>query len=412
MPRQGQTDPARQAGNTAADLFDDLAEGGERRDPTQQRDIPTTDPVAEMDQDAPGGDPTGLDTDAFQPPSGGTGETGFDEDYWRRKLGGGTGVSQSLGGGGNFFGTGPEANKDLEAILMDTGLPELDAKQLAAFAAAKQAQTMQAEKAFTEERDTLMEDMFGRGMQRSTVAGEAGGRMLEGRARTMAGIEAQDMMSRMQQQNVLAQRRQQGAAISGDIRGKFRAAQATEHAAASQANATRAMASAQVKSAEIAARSRMATTMAELDLKRELGLGDLALRGGMLDLERDKLDYSYWAKEGDWASAINQIKEQEPALWEKIAGFASAALSTKRVKHITCDAAPRGWMREKIMSVVLKSWRYLWDRKGTERYGLVIESAPAEFSNGPTMNIPAIVNYLIATVQLQQSEIDELKERA
>lgn len=296
-------------------LFDDLANGGARRDPdTQGRGdagSAATNPAG-----------TGEDGPMFAAPSGGTGETGFDEDYWKKKLTGGTGVKFNANvGGGNFFGSGPGANKDLEAILMDAGLPELDAKQLAAFALAKESQKLEAGNVFTTQKDALMEDMFGRGMQRSTVAGEAGGRMLEGQARTMAGIEAQDAMARLQQQNVLADRVQKGAMVSGDIRSKFRSAQAQENAAASQANATRSIAAAQVASAEIGARSRMATTMAELDLKRELGLGDLSLRESQFGQE---LDYKYWAKEGDWANAMEQIKARQPSLFDKILGFAGA----------------------------------------------------------------------------------------
>ena len=270
--------------------------------------------------------PTGATPTAPQPargtPAPGTpSNQGFDEEFWKKNLLGGTGVSTALGGGGNYFGTGPGANADLEAILLNAGLPALDAKTMAAFAKAKEAQMMQAEGVFTTDRDALMEDLFGRGMQRSTVAGEAGGRMLEGQARTLAGIEAQDAMAQMGQQNILADRLQKGAMASGDTRSKFRAAQATENAAGSNANAYRAMANANVKAAEIGARSRMATTMAELDLKRELGLG-------ALDLQGDQLDFSYWAKEGDWANQIDQINEKEPAWWEKalggIAGFAGS----------------------------------------------------------------------------------------
>jgi len=298
-------------------FFDDLANGGARRDPDAQGRGGAIDDGGQV---VPEGDAGPM----FEGPSGGTGETGFDEDYWRKKLMGGTGVKFDPGaGGGNFFGSGPGSNKDLEAILMDSGLPELDAKQLAAFALAKESQKMEASNVFTTQKDQLMEDMFGRGMQRSTVAGEAGGRMLEGQARTMAGIEAQDAMARLQQQNVLADRVQKGAMASGDVRAKFRSAQATENAAASQANATRSMAAAQVASAEIGARSRMATTMAELDLKRELGLGDLALRESQFGQD---LDYRYWAKEGDWANAMAQIKEQQPSLFDKILGFAGAII--------------------------------------------------------------------------------------
>jgi hypothetical protein len=332
----GQRDPARQAGgNNAADLYgdlagdrdlsdptglyDDLANGGPRRDPNQTRGT-----------GGEGGEAAGEDGGPNIPQipgiEGGTGATGFDEEYWRKVLSGGTGVDQRLGYGANYSGAGLDYNKDLEAYLLREGLPELDAQTLAAFQAAKEAQMGQADKAFTTERDALMEDMFGRGMQRSTVAGEAGGRALEGRARTMAGIEAQTMMAQLQQQNVLADRLQRGAATAGDIRSKFRQAQATENAAASQANATRAMAQAQMKSAEIAARSRMALGMAELDLKRELGLGDLAIKQGQLELGYDRLDYDYWAKEGDWANALEQIKMQQPSTFDKILGFAGAIL--------------------------------------------------------------------------------------
>jgi hypothetical protein len=297
-------------------FFDDLANGGARRDPDAQGRGQATDNGG---QEVPAG--TG-DSPMFEGPTGGTGETGFDEEFWRKKLMGGTGVEFDASvGGGNFFGSGPRANMDLEKVLMDAGLPELDAQQLAAFAKAKESQQLEANKVFTTQKDQLMEDMFGRGMQRSTVAGEAGGRMLEGQARTMAGIEAQDAMSRLQQQNVLADRVQKGAMASADTRAKFRSAQASENAAASQANATRSMAAAQVASAEIGARSRMATTMAELDLKRELGLGDLALRESQFGQD---LDYRYWAKEGEWANAMAQIKEQQPSLFDKILGFAGA----------------------------------------------------------------------------------------
>jgi len=267
------------------------------------------------------------------PPAGGTGGAGagipgqgFDEEYWKKMLTGGVGGGGApLGGGGNVFGAGPGANADLEAILMQQGLPALDAQTLSAFVAAREAQMQQAQGQFTVGRDALMEDMFGRNMQRSTVAGEAGGRMLEGQARTLAGIEAQDAMARLGQQNVMADRLQRGAATAGDIRGKYRSAQASENAAASSANATRAIASAQIQAADIASRSRMSIAMAELDLKRELGLG-------ALDIQGDQLDFSYWAKEGDWASGIAMIKESEPTWWESLLGFTGAVLPEKTVE--------------------------------------------------------------------------------
>jgi len=176
---------------------------------------------------------------------------------------------------------------------------------------------LQAQGVFTTEKDALLEDLFGRGMQRSTVAGESGGRMLEGQARTLAGIEANDAMARLGQQNTLADRVQKGAMAASDTRARVRAAQASENAAASGANATRAMASANLKAAEIGARSRMATTMAELDLKRELGLGDL-------DLRADQLDFSYWAKEGDWANQMDLVQENKPEWWQTVLGVGGA----------------------------------------------------------------------------------------
>jgi hypothetical protein len=155
----------------------------------------------------------------------------------------------------------------------------------------------------------------------------------------------------------------------------------------------------------------MATAMAELDLKRELGFGDLALREQELDLRdqwnKEEMDYRYWAREGDWGSAINQIKEQEPSWWEKTLGFVGGLFSTKKVKRILAESAPRYVMRQHILDAPIRTWRYIWS--GERRHGIVLEDAP-EFARGPFLDVPNILNHLIATVQLQQAEIDALKE--
>lgn len=255
----------------------------------------------------------------------------FDEEYWKTFLTNGVGSSRSSAiansGAGSYIGAGAGANKDLEAILLSTELPGLDANTLKAFSAAKEAQMLDAEKVYTDERDKLLMDLFGKNMQRSTVAGEAGSDLLESRARTLANIEASDLAAKLGQQNILADRLQKGAETSGQIRSSFRAAQASENAAASQAAAARAMAAANVASAEISANANMATTMAELEVKRELGLGDLELKAQEIGLGWAGLDQAYWAKEGDWANAINMINEQEPSWWERVLGFSGGILS-------------------------------------------------------------------------------------
>lgn len=278
------------------------------------------------------GQPSNVDIDRVTPAlptssNGGSWQNVIDaggggnyQDYLNQALGNlsGYGINTS---GGNAYGSGVGGTADLEKILLNAGLPALDAQTLAAFAKAREAQLLQAEGVYTTEKDALLEDLFGRGMNRSTVAGEAGGRLLEGQARTLADIESNTALASLQQQNVLADRLQQGAIASGDLRARYRAAQATENAAASNANATRALASANVQAAEINATSKMAATMAELDLKRELGLAELA-QG------QDQLDYSYWAKEGDWKVSTAAIDAGKPEWWQTLLGIGGAVASS------------------------------------------------------------------------------------
>lgn len=294
-----------QAGAFFDKFFDDLFNSGPRRDPnatSNNNAAPAAAPQVEQELGADsslnwntptGAAPQGLE--AYLRMLGG-GMGGFGGGFWN-----------SGGGGGNHGRT-----DDLEAIMLSGRLPDLDKATLERLEQMKQAQLMAAMKVFGEGKDALLEDLFGRGVNRSTIAGEAGERMLTGQAQTLSGIESDAAQRYLGLQSQLADRRLQGASSAGQIRASMYASD--QQRAVGMANAQ-----AQVAAARMNNATRMALGMQELDLKRDLGFGELALGERSL-AERARqfdegLDFQRWA-----------FEESQPSFLDKILGFAGAVI--------------------------------------------------------------------------------------
>jgi hypothetical protein len=286
------------------DFWEDLTESGPRRDPNAS---PTNNNTGGGTAPTDGKAPIstkGID-DYNTPPDGGVRSL---EEYLRA-LGGGSGFSSGGGGGG---GTAPSRFADLEAIMLSNKLPNLDKATLERLALIKNAQTTAAGKVFGEGKDALLEDLFGRGIQRSTIAGETGERLLTGQAQTMAGIEGEAGARHLALQGQLADRRLKGASSAGNIRADLARTNAQRAVGMAQAGAT-------VAAARMNNATRMALGMRELDLKRDLGFAELNLGerslGERMRQFDEELAYNKW-----------QYEDSKPKWWEKALGFAGAIL--------------------------------------------------------------------------------------
>lgn len=213
------------------------------------------------------------------------------------------------GGGGSviFPGALGGVDKKIRDMLLNAGqLPELDPSTLADLEKMRAAQLASAENVYGEQKDLLLEDLYGRGMQRSTVAGKTGAALMKNRAEVLAGIEGQMGAAKLQQRNLQAERQMQGALGLGDLNVRHQANAVQLSVGISQANAEFARTAAMERIALLEDATNRALGFGRLNLDAELGRGDLALRSRELD---DKM---------------YMFKKSRPSVLDKILGFAGA----------------------------------------------------------------------------------------
>lgn len=109
----------------------------------------------------------------------------------------------------NFIGNIGANASELKAIRdkmeQDKGLATLDPQTLANLQAMKQAQIGELDLSFKENKDQLLQDLYGRGMQNSTVALDQSGRLLYGRDQIQRQIGSDDAQRQIGLQQFITQ---------------------------------------------------------------------------------------------------------------------------------------------------------------------------------------------------------------
>lgn len=311
--------------------------------------------------------------------------------------GGGVGP-MAYGGSRGFSGGGANVDPRVAEILLNQGaLPQLDEATLAELAKSRTAALEQADYVYDRDKAALMEDLWGRGMNRSTVAGDAGDRMLGQRAAILAQIEADAANRGISLREGIAGRQLQGASAYGDLSVRQNATAAQERVGMAEVGAKHAQIGAQMKIAQM-----------EDSTRRYLGEGDLDIRKGDLGLRQDELSFRKEAFEKELEFNKYQYKDSKPKWWERVISAATSIFSSIEFKDVVDPEPNTADALEEITKVPLFRWNY----KGEERVrlGPVIEASSEAFSaDGMTLDIANILGLLIGAVQEQQKMINELK---
>jgi hypothetical protein len=154
-------------------------------------------------------------------------------------------------------------------------LPELDARSLADLAAIRSAQEAQLEQTFGAERDQLLRQLFGSGVERSTIAGRAGEQLLGQRAQAGLELESQAGQRRLGLRQSLADLNLRQASTIAQGLSSFQDARSRVQAASIQGNA-------QVEAARLSSQAQLNIAGLQDATRRFLGLGEL-------DFERESL---------------------------------------------------------------------------------------------------------------------------
>lgn len=174
---------------------------------------------------------------------------------------------QGGGRGGALGELGGLAKMLLERGGSLPGLPEDLQAQLDQILSSELADT---EASFDTQKDDLVRRLFGQGLQRSTIAGDVGGRLVEGEARALSAVRSAAAQRALQLRTEIANRNLQAAGIA--------------------ANALGAKLQGEVGFANVAAqnaRTGAMVSIAAMENQTRLHLGEQQLA-----LDRDRFDFS------------------------------------------------------------------------------------------------------------------------
>lgn len=283
-------------------------------------------------------------------------------------------------------------------------------------AAIRESEQLQADERFEQGRAQLLEDLFGRGVQRSTLAQDDAGRLLEGQARVDAEIAARhagrEISLRQDARNFLLTQ----ATTIGDLLARDRATSAQVSVAGIGAQA-------QVSSAEIAAAAQNNATAARLRLgiledstRRALGFGDLSLREQALltntELTREEFGLRRELAEIAADATVRAAEAERPTLLDRILGGVGAVFSSREYKRdIAEDETFQEEVVEALLDMPIKGYRYNWDDK---RYlGTILEEAHSYFRdprNPRAVDLNSLIFALVAAVQFLSRSLEEVRE--
>lgn len=167
----------------------------------------------------------------------------------------------------------------IKQIKSDPGqLAALDAQSETDLEAIKNAQLAAAENVFSDERDQLLRDLFGRGVQQSTIAGEAGGRLLGRRAQVLAEIEGEAGARRIGLRQDIRDARLRALLGAGQLQNQRFDASVRLKVGMAQVDAQNRATGASLKIAAMNDATRRQLGLAELALNEKLGTRGLDIQ--------------------------------------------------------------------------------------------------------------------------------------
>jgi hypothetical protein len=227
------------------------------------------------------------------------------------------GPAPGAGGGGGGGGYGSRIASELMARKGQ--LSDLDPETQARLAKVKEAELMMLDKTMSEQSAQLLENMFGRGIQRSTIAGRVGEQLVASQGIARAGIESSAAQRYIGIQKDISDRAVAEAQVAVQDLSSLR--QYKVGMAGVDAENRRTAAS--LKMAAMETSAKMAIAQGQL----ELGYGQLDLGYAGLDLDRDKFDWSqtqYWEnlKRQDRSLDLQEkgLKNQSRSNWMGVLG--------------------------------------------------------------------------------------------
>lgn len=226
----------------------------------------------------------------------------------------------SVGGRGGALGE----LGDLAKMLLEQGgdLAALPADLQEQLAQIQESELADAKASFSSQRKDLLRSLFGQGLNRSTIAGDVGSRLVEGEARALSAVRSAAAQRALQLRADIANRRLQAAGVAANALGAKLQGEVGFANVAAQNARTGAMLS-------IAAMENQ-TRLAQLDFQKESF-------SQSLELDRDKFDFSREAffSNQDLQRELAQLQANtqlsiadkgKPSVWERIFGGIGAAI--------------------------------------------------------------------------------------
>lgn len=289
-------------------------------------------------------------------------------------------------------------NKLIEQITSNPGaLADLDEETLANLEAIKQAQFSQAEEVYTDEKNALLRDLFGRSVERSTVAGEAGGRLLSRRAGVLAGIEGQAGERNIALRQNIRDARLQALLGGGQLLNERFDSNVRLRVGMAQVDAENARTNAQLKIAAIEDATNRALGFAGLGLKEQLGMRELDIMQQRADTEASM-------------SSFNKKKSILGMIGTGIGSIIGLFSHSSLKENIENFNKERALKLVKDLNVVRYNYRE-GTGLGSERrhVGVMADQSPEEISTGHFIVEGDTIFTLVAAVQALAEKVEELE---
>jgi hypothetical protein len=306
----------------------------------------------------------------------------------------GGGDTRIDGGGGGDFG------KIMDLIMENPGaLAELDEGTLQSLEQIRQSQLAGAEQAFGDEKNALLRDLFGRGVQRSTIAGEAGGRLLSRRAAVLAGIEGEAGARNINLRQNIRDARLQALLGGGQLQNQRFDSQVRLKVGMAQVAAENRRTSAQLKIAALQDATTRDLGFGELGLKEQLGMREL-------DIQQQRADTEASAQSFQKKKSI--IASIGSGILGAIGLFSHSVLKENIEDFNTEDAL-------KViedLEVVKYNYRPGFGLGHERRHvGVLADHSPEEISTGHSVVEGDAIFTLVAAVQALVKRVKELEDK-
>lgn len=342
-------------------------------------------------------------------------------DYAGGGVGGGGGFRMDSGGGGG--GGMQQGGEIVNRLMANRGaLGELDTATQAQLAKVKEAELMALQKTMGEQSASLLENMFGRGVQRSTIAGRVGEQLVASQGLAAAQVESGAAQREIALRQDISNRAVEELAVASKELDSQRGFQVGMAGVAAENNRTSAM----LSIAAMETKAKMAIAQGQLDL----GYAGLENEKYMFDenlgLEKEKFG---WTKESFFEDLKRkdrqldimqeEVKGNKRNSWLSFFGALGGGLleAIPFMSHPACKeyldpVTPEEAMEilEQIKNLPMYKFKYI---DGEEEHigvnAIEAKQVNDKLSNGVNLKPMDIIFSLMAAVKALNTRVEELE---